>query len=63
MSEVTPAVPDLRCADPDASLIQRRFSTAMRRAQTMPPPPPTPKSETARNAVNKAERGTACPSS
>src|SRR6516162_9238184 len=24
------------------SLIQRRFSTAMRRAQTMPPPPPTP---------------------
>jgi len=27
---------------PDHPLIQRRFSTAMRRAQTSPPPPPIP---------------------
>src|SRR6516225_5034534 len=45
------------------SLIQRRVSTAMRRAQTIPPPPPTPQSETIRKAVNKALRGTAGSSS
>src|SRR5215831_1722080 len=39
------------------SLIQRRFSTAIRRAQTIPPL--KPQSETIRNAVNKAARGTA----
>ena len=43
------------------SVSQRRFSTATRRAQTTPPPP-TPHSETARNAVNKAARGTVCSS-
>jgi hypothetical protein len=35
----------------------------MRRAKTIPPPPPTPQSETTRNAVNKAGRGTGCSSS
>src|SRR5215472_16982137 len=39
------------------SLIQRRFSTAIRRAQTIPAL--KPQSETIRNAVNKAARGTA----
>jgi hypothetical protein len=42
------------------SLIQRRFSTAIRRAQTIPPPPPIPQSETVRNAVKSAARGTVC---
>src|SRR5262245_14205795 len=40
------------------SLSHWRCSTPMRRAQTRPPPPPMPNSETLRNATNKAPSGT-----